>query len=90
MKKVWFDGYQVKLLLYVTTASLTALLSDLQHYLCGNSGELKVSFAQTFIIFINFVLQGLIAWRAFIDDSVKPSEKDLEVPTKDRDNKKEH
>lgn len=90
MKKSWFDGYHVKLFLYVITASLTALLADLQHYLCTNSGEIKISLTHCLVVLINFVLQGLIAWRAFIDDSSKNSEKGSEVPICLRDNKKEH
>lgn len=64
----------IKLFLYVSTASLASLLSDLNHMVisqCVDSSEHspKVKLA---IMAINFILQGLIAWRAFIDDSHPP------------------
>lgn len=62
------------------TASLTALLSDIQHYLCKDSGSLHLSWPQGLVVIINFVLQGLIAWRAFIDDTPEKTDKESEVP----------
>jgi len=64
-----------KLILYITTASLASLLADLNHYL--QTASQAVSHVEVpeghlikwSIILINFVLQGLIAWRAFIDDA---------------------
>jgi hypothetical protein len=81
MKHCWLDGYRTKLFLYVITASLTALLADLQHYVCHGSGVFHINPFQTIIVVINFILQGLIAWRAFIDDSSEKRNKEVEVPT---------
>jgi hypothetical protein len=74
------NSYYTKLFLYVITASLTALLADLQHYICRSSGEMHLSYTQLAIMIINFLLQGLIAWRAFIDDSSEKKLKEGDVP----------
>jgi hypothetical protein len=88
MKRYFFlDSYYTKLLLYVVTASLTALLSDLQHHLCKSSGEVHLTWTQLTIVVINFVLQGLIAWRAFIDDSAEKRSKEVDVPQTSDDNR---
>jgi hypothetical protein len=69
------------LFLYIATASLTCLLADLQHLndlhklsLLANL-EYKMSAMHWIIVVINFVLQGFIAWRAFIDDATEKDEK---------------
>jgi NADH:ubiquinone oxidoreductase subunit 4 (subunit M) len=67
----------VKLFLYVSTASLAALLADLQHIFCSTTGDFKISGLKISIVVINFVLQGLIAWRAFIDDA---AQKEVDSP----------
>ena len=69
MKRGYFNIYYVKLFLYVITASLTALLSDLHNIKSKELGEHLYSPLNLSIIAINFILQGCIAWRAFIDNS---------------------
>ena len=59
---------------------MTALLADLQHYVCHFSGEVHLTWSQITVVIINFVLQGLIAWRAFIDDSAEKKSKEVDVP----------
>jgi len=59
----------LKAMLYVSIASFAALIADL---------GTKRSFSEftdidMAIICINFVLQGLIAWRAYLDQSVSRS-----------------
>ena len=59
----------LKAMLYVSIASFAALIADL---------GTKRSFSEftdidMTIICINFVLQGLIAWRAYLDQSVSRS-----------------
>ena len=61
IKKAILRGF-----LYISIASLTALMSDLSGF--KNFGEIsQVGIA---IIVINFILQGFIAWRAFIDQTM--------------------
>jgi len=81
MHKICLNSYYIKLFLYVVTASLTALLADLQHYICHFGGDLKITWSQLLMVFINFALQGLIAWRAFIDDSSEKKIKNVDVPS---------
>lgn len=61
IKKAVLRGF-----LYIGIASLTALMSDLSGF--KNFSEItQVGLA---IIVINFILQGFIAWRAFIDQTM--------------------
>ena len=69
MKREGFDTYYVKLFLYILTASLTALLADLHNIKSREMGETLYSPFNLVIVAINFILQGCIAWRAFIDKS---------------------
>lgn len=56
----------LKAFLYVSIASLTTLIADLSSH--KSFSELTdIGLA---VIGINFVLQGLIAWRAYLDQSV--------------------
>ena len=64
-----FNNYYVKLFLYVIIASLTALLSDLHQMKCYQNGDSMDSPLNLVIVFLNFILQGCIAWRAFIDQT---------------------
>ena len=52
--------------LYISIASLTALISDLS----GFKNFSEISQVGLAIIIINFILQGFIAWRAFIDQTM--------------------
>jgi len=76
MKIGKFNNYYVKLFLYVIVASLTSLLSDLHDIKCQKSGEYQTSPVNVSIIVLNVVLQGCIAWRAFIDRTEIINEKD--------------
>lgn len=80
MKKSWFGGHYIKLFLYISTASFTTLLADLQRYMCHESNELHLTHTQVLVIVLNFMLQGLIAWRAFIDDSFEKNNVETEKP----------
>lgn len=82
--------HHIKLFLYVFIASLTALLADLQHHICARSGELHFTSGQLLVLVINFTLQGLVAWRAYMDDSSDKDEKKSDVPVLLNENKKEH
>jgi hypothetical protein len=75
------NGYKTKLILYVSTASLAALLADLQHLKCALKGPEEVGFVYIAIIVINFLLQGLIAWRAYIDDSSENPQEEKDTQT---------
>ena len=75
----------IKAILYIGIASLTTLMSDLGDF---KSFE-EINPVKATLFGINFILQGLIAWRAFLDQSVgraridaamrKKEEKQLEL-----------
>ena len=72
MKCNFTNCRNTKLILYVVTASLASLTADLNHYIHPSAPSSMVpyyTFVTWVIIVLNFVLQGLVAWRAFIDDS---------------------
>lgn len=75
----------VKALLYIGIAALTTLMSDLVDFKSFS----EINPVKAALIGINFLLQGMIAWRAFLDQSVgraridaamqKKEEKQLEL-----------
>ena len=69
IKKIFLGGF-----LYISIASLTALMSDLSGFKQFNEIS-PVIYAQ---IIINFFLQGFIAWRAFIDQTISDVKRDEE------------
>jgi hypothetical protein len=72
------SSVKVKLFLYVGVAMITSLTSDLSHHTDSTQGGfLGINQVTDVIIVLNFILQGLIAWRAFIDGSVLQEEQDL-------------
>jgi hypothetical protein len=65
------NSINVKLFLYVGVAVLTSLVSELYHHADSQGGGFNgINEVQYTIIFVNLILQALIAWRAFIDGSV--------------------
>jgi len=60
---------RLKLALYVSIATLSSLMSDLSHYTCPNEGLDHITTARWITIVLGFIVQGCIAWRAFIDGS---------------------
>lgn len=67
IKKAVLRGF-----LYISIASLTALMSDLS----GFKQFSEISQVGITIIIINFILQGFIAWRAYIDQSLTDARKE--------------
>jgi len=67
IKKIFLRGF-----LYISIASLTALMSDLSGFKQFNEIS-PVIYAQ---IIINFFLQGFISWRAFLDQSISDNKKE--------------
>ena len=67
---IGINSIRVKLFLYVGVAIISSMIADLSHYTCKDSGWNDITPVHWFVILMNFVLQGLIAWRAFIDGSV--------------------
>jgi len=59
-------------MLYILIASFTALLSDI----AGFKTFSEISSVGIAVIAINFLLQGLIAWRAYLDQSISASKKE--------------
>jgi len=79
MKCNFINCRNTKLILYVVTASLASLTADLNHYIHPSAPSSTVpyySLVTWIIIVLNFVLQGLVAWRAFIDDSEHGTKED--------------
>lgn len=66
------DCMWVRAALYFFIASIPALMIDLQQY--KNFSE--ISDISLSVIILNFFLQGLIAVRAFIDQSISRTQKD--------------
>jgi len=56
----------VKALLYIGIASLTTLMSDMGDFKSFS----EINPVKATLIGVNFLLQGMIAWRAFLDQSV--------------------
>jgi len=56
----------VKAVLYIGIASLTTLMSDLGDFKAFS----EINPVKAALIGVNFILQGMIAWRAFLDQSV--------------------
>jgi hypothetical protein len=68
---VSINSVKIKLLLYVGVAMITSLISDLSHHTDSIQGGFRgINEVRIVIIALNVLLQGLIAWRAFIDGSV--------------------
>jgi len=65
----------VKLSLYILVASLSSLLSDFSHY-SDDVHISDISALRWLTILINAIVQGLIAWRAFIDGSFQRMEEE--------------
>jgi len=62
----------LRAILYVSIASFTALIADLgTKRSFGEFTDIDMA-----IICINFILQGLIAWRAYLDQSVSRNKQD--------------
>lgn len=65
-------------MLYISIASLTALIGDISQY--QNFSE--ISSIKLLVIAINVLLQGLIAWRAYIDTSLKDAQDKIALDNK--------
>ena len=67
----YFLGMYAKLLIYVGISTLSTLANDLSHYTCHDSGFKDITVVHWCTIILNVVVQGLIAWRAYIDGSAE-------------------
>jgi hypothetical protein len=65
----WYTKVYVKLIIYIVISCITSLIADLSHYTCHDSGFGDITPVHWIVIGLNFILQGVIAWRAFIDES---------------------
>ena len=76
---LYINSVKVKLFLYVGVAMITSLTSDLSHHTDSTQGGfLGINQVTDVIIILNFLLQGLIAWRAFIDGSVFQEQEEMD------------
>ena len=67
-------GPITRLFIYISIASLTSLMKDLSQFQNFD----QISYITWSLITINFLLQGLIAWRAYIDGSYQEAVAKLE------------
>jgi hypothetical protein len=67
-------GPVIRLFIYVAIASLTSLMNDFSKYQSLD----EIGQITWILIYINFTLQGLIAWRAYIDGSYPRAVEKLE------------
>ena len=67
-------GPITRLMIYIFIASLTSLMKDFSQFQSFD----QISSVTWVLIIINFLLQGLIAWRAYIDGSYQEAVKKLE------------
>lgn len=67
-------GPVTRLFIYILIACLTSLMKDFSSY----QSLSEISNLTWIMILINFILQGLIAWRAFIDGSYQKAVDKLE------------
>ena len=80
----YMAGPITRLFIYISIASLTSLMKDLSQF--QNLGDIGV--ITWILIAINFLLQGLIAWRAYIDGSYQEAVAKLEEGKKLADKQK--
>lgn len=67
-------GPITRLMIYILIASLTSLMKDFSQFQSFSD----ISQVTWVLIIINFLLQGLIAWRAYIDGSYQEAVAKLE------------
>lgn len=72
MRMFKFSKTNTRAMLYILIASFTALLADLS----GFKSFSEISAVGATVILINFLLQGLIAWRAYLDQSISNARKE--------------
>ena len=70
-KDPYYNTVYAKLLIYIGIATFSSLANDLSHYTCHDSGFKDITAVHWFTIILNLIVQGLIAWRAFIDGSAE-------------------
>lgn len=70
----YMAGPITRLGIYIMIASLTSLMKDLSQFQTFD----QISAVTFVLILINFILQGLIAWRAYIDGSYQEAVAKLE------------
>jgi hypothetical protein len=66
-----YNTVVAKLLIYISISTLSSLANDLSHYTCHDSGFNDITPVHWCTIVLNLIVQGLIAWRAFIDGSAE-------------------
>lgn len=67
-------GPITRLMIYISIASLTSLMKDFSQFQTFD----QITPITWILILINFVLQGLVAWRAYIDGSYQDAIKEIQ------------
>jgi hypothetical protein len=71
VKEPFYNTVSARLTMYIGISTLTSLINDLSHYTCHDSGLNDITAVKWIVIILNFIVQGLIAWRAFVDGSAE-------------------
>jgi hypothetical protein len=66
-----YSSVRVKLMLAIAAASLTSLTSELSRYTCSHNTWKDITPIHWVTIVLGTIVQGVIAWRAFIDGSAQ-------------------
>lgn len=82
-KDPYFISMYAKLLIYIGISTISSLANDLSHYTCHDSGFSDITPVHWCTIILNLVVQGLIAWRAYIDGSAEKYKEYVDSTKKD-------
>jgi hypothetical protein len=64
-------------MLAITAASLTSLTSELSRYTCSHNTWKDITPIHWVTIVLGTIVQGVIAWRAFIDGSAQKQKEQI-------------
>ena len=73
----FYSSVQAKLILAITAATLTSLTSDLSRYTCTHYSWSDITPIHWITIVLGSIIQGVIAWRAFVDGSVQKQKEQI-------------
>jgi hypothetical protein len=73
----FYSSVKVKLALAITAASLTSLTSELSRYTCTHNSWQDITPIHWITIVLGTIVQGVIAWRAFIDGSAQKQKEQI-------------
>ena len=72
-----YSSVKAKLMLAVSAAALTSLVGELSRYTCDHYTWSDITPIHWVTIILGSIVQGVIAWRAFIDGSAQKQREEL-------------